>query len=155
LDYSTVAAEQFAPDGETLSVREYGSGNVKDTFLVSLSSGKERKIVLQRINKRVFRRPELIVLNMRAFTEHVCERLECEQVGRDRRWEVPCVFPARDGNDFFVDPGGSFWRCMSFIDGSCSYDTVKDIWHAEEAGYALGRFQPVQRFEDDEALRYA
>ena len=29
---------------------------------------------------------------------------------------------------------------MSFIYGSRSYDTVKDIGHAEEAGYALGRF---------------
>jgi Ser/Thr protein kinase RdoA (MazF antagonist) len=143
LDHLTLVAEQFAPEGGVTDVREYGSGNVNDTFLVSLNSGEERNFILQRINTHVFSRPELVMLNIRTFTEHVCERLRRERVGPGRRWQVPRVLPARDGNDYFIDPQGSFWRSISFVNHSKSYETVQGIAHAREAGYALGRFHSL------------
>jgi Ser/Thr protein kinase RdoA (MazF antagonist) len=45
-----------------------------------------------------------------------------------------------EGRDHVIDPGGSFWRALSFIDAAETFDTVKDIGHAQEVGYALGRF---------------
>jgi len=143
LDHLTAAAEQFNPQGEILEIREYGSGNVNDTFLVSLRSCAEDSIILQRVNTRVFLRPKLIMLNLRTFTEHVRRRLRRERAAPDRRWEVPSVFSARDGSDYFIDGQGAFWRAISFIDASRSYDTVRDIEHAREAGYALGRFHSL------------
>jgi Ser/Thr protein kinase RdoA (MazF antagonist) len=47
----------------------------------------------------------------------------------------------RDGEDFYIDSNGFFWRALSFINHSQSYDTVLSKQHAREAGYALGRFQ--------------
>ena len=136
-------AEQFRPENRILDVREYGCGNVNDTFLVTLASDEAAHIVLQRINQHVFPRPDLIMANMRTFTGHVRERLERGSVEPGRRWEVPCVLLARDGKDHFIDASGSFWRAISCVEHSCCYPIVQSTGHAREAGYALGQFHSL------------
>ena len=143
MDNLKFIAEQFEPEGQVLDVQEYGSGNVNDTFLVTLDSSAERYFVLQRINQRVFRRPELIVLNIRTFTRHVAERLRREQTDPHRRWQVPRLIPTKDSQDFFVDSVGSFWRAISYIQGSKSWTKIQGAEHAQEVGYALGRFHSL------------
>jgi Ser/Thr protein kinase RdoA (MazF antagonist) len=143
LDNAIAAAEQFAPAGSTVAVQEYGSGNVNDTYLVTVGATMPEMFILQRINTHVFPHPDWIMLNMRAFCEHVEERLDEEQTRSGRRWEVPAVLRARDGQDFFLDKEGSFWRATSFIGSSQTYETVQDSNHAREAGYALGRFHSL------------
>jgi Ser/Thr protein kinase RdoA (MazF antagonist) len=133
-------AGQFESTGKVLNVQEYGSGNVNDTFLVTLDSSTDEHVVLQRINRHVFRRPELIVLNIRTFTRHVQEKLRREQNGASRRWETPRIIPARDGQDFYVDAEGEFWRAISFVAGSTSLPRVESAEHARQVGYALGKF---------------
>ena len=49
----------------------------------------------------------------------------------------------QDGQDHWLDSDGSFWRAISFIEGSQSFDTIKDIDHAREVGYALGMFHTL------------
>ena len=49
----------------------------------------------------------------------------------------------RDGRDHVIDPGGSFWRALSFIDAAETFDTIKDAGHAGEVGYALGMFHSL------------
>jgi Ser/Thr protein kinase RdoA (MazF antagonist) len=80
---------------------------------------------------------------MRISTGHIRRRLEHAPVGTGRRWEVPRVLPARDGQDHWLDPEGSFWRALSFIEGSQSFETIRDIAHAREVGYALGAFHTL------------
>lgn len=72
----TAIADQFALKGKVMGIQVLGSGNINDTFLVTLDSPEEKHFVLQRINTQVFRQPELIVQNMRTFTEHVRDRLQ-------------------------------------------------------------------------------
>jgi Ser/Thr protein kinase RdoA (MazF antagonist) len=141
LDALIHAAKQFTTASTVVEVQEYGSGNVNDTYLVTLDSGPENHFILQRVNTQVFRHPEWIMLNMRTFTEHVLERLEREP--STRRWEMPRVLPAQGGKDFYIDPQGHFWRALSFVTCSSCYETVQSIEHAREAGYALGRFQSL------------
>ena len=136
-------AEQFVPTGRVTEVREYGSGNVNDTYLVTVTGGPFDHFVLQRINQHVFRRPELIVLNIRTFTRHVQERLTREQPDAGRRWELPHIIPANDGVDYYVDANGEFWRAISFIAASRSCPKVESKAHAREVGYALGRFHSL------------
>ncbi len=134
------AADRFKPGGKVVGIREYGNGNVHDTFLVTLASEAEEHFILQRMNTQVFRQPELVMRNMRTVTEHVRERLEHAPLSSGRRWETPRVLPAEDARDHWIDPGGSFWRAISFIDAARSFDTVLDIEHAREVGIALGTF---------------
>ncbi|RUR87055.1 mucin desulfatase [Chlorogloeopsis fritschii PCC 6912] len=134
----TAIAEQFTLQGKVTNVQAFGSGNINDTFLVSLDSSKEQHFVLQRINTQVFRQPQLIMQNMRIYTEHVRKRLQCTPLSR--RWEVPRVLLTKDAQDHWKDAEGSFWRAISFIEGSQSLDTMSDRSYAKEIGYALGMF---------------
>ncbi|MBN1580254.1 MAG: aminoglycoside phosphotransferase family protein [Anaerolineae bacterium] len=139
----TTVAAQFQPGCEITAVQEYGAGNVNDTYLVTCNSDRDPRFILQRINTHVFIHPQYIMLNMRTFTEHVFQRLKHNPLNGDHRWQVPRVLPAQDGQDFFIDDEGAFWRAISFIDGSKSYETIQNAAHAREAGYALGQFQSL------------
>jgi Ser/Thr protein kinase RdoA (MazF antagonist) len=138
-------AEQFTQWGRVREVNEYGHGNINDTFLVALDFSKTRfdtcpYFILQRINTRVFRQPELVLLNMRIITEHIRTRLQDAPPISARGWEVPHLLSTRDGKDYWIDSEGSFWRAMSFIDNAQSYDTIEDIERARKIGYAIGLF---------------
>jgi Ser/Thr protein kinase RdoA (MazF antagonist) len=89
---------------------------------------------------------------MRTFTEHVHKRLQRAPLSPGRRWEVVRVLLAHDGQDHWLGPGGSFWRAISFIDGAQSFDTIEDIEHAREVGYALGMFHNLMSDLDTEKL---
>jgi Ser/Thr protein kinase RdoA (MazF antagonist) len=146
-----IAAQQFEPEGRVLDVQAYGEGNVNDTYLVTLDGATETHFVLQRINTHVFRRPELIMANLRVFAEHVRQRLARED-GSDRRWVLPYVLSAKDGKDYYVDSEGAFWRALNFVPRSICYQTIQDSNHAREAGYALGRFHSLISDLDAESL---
>ncbi|RAM52434.1 MAG: aminoglycoside phosphotransferase [Hapalosiphonaceae cyanobacterium JJU2] len=145
-------ANQFTLQGKVKTVQTFGSGNINDTFLVTLDCSDEKYFVLQRINTQVFRQPQLIMQNMCTFTEHVRNRLQINPL--NRRWEVPRVLLTKDNHDYCTDPKGSFWRAISFIAGSQSFDTMQNIEQAKEIGYALGMFHnlisdlPPQRLAD-------
>jgi hypothetical protein len=139
LHHYTDVAQQFAPYTRVLAVHEFGNGNINDTYLVSIDAAlpEERQFVLQRINTQVFKQPKLIMQNMRAFTEHMRRRATEE----GHRWEMPRVIPACDGQDFYIDPQGNFWRAISYVHNTQSFETIKDTQLAREVGYALGTFQ--------------
>jgi hypothetical protein len=132
-------AEQFAPYTRVVDMHEFGNGNINDTYLVSIDAvlPEERQFVLQRINTQVFRQPKLIMQNMRAFTEHVRRRTRDE----GHRWEMPRVIPACDGQDFYIDGEENFWRAISYVHDTQSFETIKDTQLAHEVGHALGTFQ--------------
>ena len=95
----TAIAEQFVSKGKVIEVREFGNGNINDTYLVTIESNEENHFVLQRINTQVFKQPRLIMQNMRVFTEHMRKRVRAE----GHLWEMPRVLNAQDGQDFYVD----------------------------------------------------
>ncbi|MFH7026286.1 MAG: phosphotransferase enzyme family protein [Heteroscytonema crispum UTEX LB 1556] len=130
-------ANQFTQEKVT-GIQAFGSGNINDTFLVTLDSLKDKHFVLQRINTQVFRQPQLVMHNICIFTEHVRNRLQNSPL--NRRWEVPHVLLTKDAQDHSTDGVGSFWRAISFIEGSQSFDTLDDVERAKEIGYALGMF---------------
>src|SRR5215510_10139973 len=143
-------AEQFKSGGNILTVKEFGNGNINDTYIVTLDTPEENKFVLQRINTHVFKYPQLIMKNMRVFTEHVHRRVHAE----GQIWQTPRVISSRDGHNFFMDEENHFWRAISLIDNAQSFDTIHDLQHACEVGRALGMFQnlicdlPIESLED-------
>jgi Ser/Thr protein kinase RdoA (MazF antagonist) len=139
---SGAAAAQFCTIGRIVDVHPYGEGNLNDTYLVTLDGAPHAHFILQRINTHVFQDPHLIMLNLRAFSDHVQQRLAREE-GGGRRWVVPAVLQTVDGEDDYLDPAGGFWRALSYVEGSRCYQTVQSIDHAREAGYALGRFHSL------------
>jgi Ser/Thr protein kinase RdoA (MazF antagonist) len=143
LDRLMAVAGQFTRRGRLLDLREYGHGNVNDTFLVTLEAAAEPHFILQRLNPRVFRRPDLVMGNLCTVSDHVRQRLKCAPFSPDHRFEVPRALLTRDGWNHFIDPDGSFWRALSFIEAAETFDTLTDERHAQEVGYALGRFHSL------------
>ena len=152
-DYVRAAAEQFDSAEQIAEISKFGTGNINDTYLVSTRSNREKYFILQRINRRVFSRPELIMQNLRAFSEHVSERLR-RIPAAGRRWEMPRLLPTAYCQDHWIDPGGHFWRAISFIENSESFDSVINLDHAAEVGFAIGFFHtlvndlPANRLKD-------
>ncbi|MER3432186.1 MAG: aminoglycoside phosphotransferase [Leptolyngbya sp. ERB_1_1] len=130
-------ANQFT-QGLIKDIQPFGSGNINDTFLVTL---EESKFVLQRINTQVFRQPQRVTQNMSLCTQHIYDRLSKTML--DRRWETPQVIFTHEHQDHYFDQSGSFWRALSFIENSRSHDTIQSPTHAEEIGYALGMFHSL------------
>lgn len=139
------AADQFRPDGLILEVRPFGKGNIHQTFLVTLKKASSKQFILQRVNTDVFPHPEWVMKNIRTLGYHVQNRLQQFPPASGRRWEVPRVLFAPNGQDHWIGPEGSFWRAFSFIEGARSYDTIKDLQQAGEVGYALGMFHVLTR----------
>jgi len=143
-------ANEFYTQGQVIQIKEFGNGNINDTYLVTTDSDEENQFVLQRINTHVFNQPKLIMQNMRIFTEHMRQRVQNE----GHYWEMPRVISANDGQDFVIDPDGKFWRAISFVQGAKSFDTITDTDHAREVGHALGTFQhlisdlPIEKLAD-------
>ena len=130
-------AQEFFSDTPIREVKEFGNGNINDTYLVSIDSTIITHFVLQRINTHVFKQPKLIMQNMRIFTDHMRNRARNENF----RWAIPRVLHAKNNQDFHIDSNGEFWRAISFVHGARSYDTIQDVDHARQAGFALGTFQ--------------
>ena len=139
---AALIAPKFDVAGRVVTVAPTGDGNVNDTYMaIFRTTFSEERIIVQRINKRVFKRPEYIMQNMRVLTEHVHRRIEAEADTADRIWQLPRVIPAKDGQDFVIDDAGEYWRAITLIASAHSFGQVQSIEHAHEAGFVLGQFQ--------------
>ena len=151
-------AGRFHPRERITAIRSLGSGNVNDTFLVTHQghrpSGPAGSFVLQRLNRRVFERPELVMHNLVALGNHVQRRLASPPPElQGRRWEVPQVVRCRqDGH--WVEQDGEFWRSITYIGAATTTDVILNRDHAREVGYGLGMFHslisdlPADQLED-------
>jgi Ser/Thr protein kinase RdoA (MazF antagonist) len=154
LEPLAVVAGHFELPIKAIGVQPYGNGLINDTFLVSLEGLKDKHVILQRVNTRIFCRPELVMKNIRTYSQHIRDRQGLIPLDSGSRWEVPQIFLTKAGDDHWIGPDGSFWRAMSFIEGARSYETIQDIGHAQEVGFALGMFHflvkdlPVESLAD-------
>jgi len=147
-------AEQFAIEGRLVTIKAIESGNVNDTYIAFFRTHfSEERVVLQRINRRVFTRPEWIMANMRVVTDHVHRRLKDEEDSADRIWQLPRVIPTRAGDDYIVDEAGEFWRAITLIASATSYDCAQGAEHAFEVGTVLGQFHRLISDLDPSLLR--
>lgn len=132
---------QFRIAGSLMRLTAITRGNINDTYEAAFRNGASvQRVVLQRINTRVFTHPEWIMANMRVVTEHVRRKIEELYCHLDREWGFPQVVPTRDGRDFFVSDDGEYWRVLTMIDAASSWERVRDAEHAHEAGAVLGCF---------------
>ncbi len=137
------AANAFDLGGDIIDIKPLGRGLINDTFLVKSSS---RNAVLQRINRRAFPEPELIMQNLRALSDY------CRERQPDAALALPSILSTRAGGDFLVDERGDFWRVLSYIDNTVALETVANPRQAEAVGAALGRFHSLASGLDTKRL---
>jgi len=131
-------AQQFSAQKQIADIQPFGSGNINDTFLVSLQEVESQSFILQRINTKVFHNPKSVMQNMRIYANHVRDRLQDQPL--ERRWDIPKILPTNQGQDYWQTESGEFWRSLSFIANSQSFDVMENVEQAQEVGYALGTF---------------
>lgn len=138
-DHARKAVDAFCPGRTLTRLEKLGEGHINDTFLVILSGEGPGKYVLQRLNPLVFKRPELVMANLRVLADHLDRRLRDDAGQHFSGWQPVSPLAARDGRDYYIDPAGNFWRMLNYIDGEMD-DPLADSGRAGEAGRALGLF---------------
>jgi hypothetical protein len=134
---------RFNIKGRLVSLQPFGAGNINDTFLaIYRNTFTETQVILQRVNGKVFVRPEVIMRNMHEICKHCHEKLDADaRAGRDDRvWQMPRIIKTRDANDFVVDENGDIWRVITRIMSARAFDVAQGPEHALECGSALGHF---------------
>ncbi|MFL0788623.1 MAG: phosphotransferase enzyme family protein [Prochlorococcus sp.] len=141
-DSLALIAGRFHPPEQIAGIASLGSGNVNETFLVTLDGdGPTRNFVMQRLNTEVFNRPDLVMRNLLALGTHVERRLAAQPSELEgRRWEIPRVVSTRDTDGLWVEQDGQFWRTITYIGAATTSDLITDCSHAKEVGYGLGMF---------------
>ena len=139
---AALVAPQFDVAGQLVRVVPHSGGNVNDTYVaIFRTTFSEERFILQRLNRKVFRKPEDVVQNMKVVTEHAHAKLEAEAADADRIWQLPRIIQTKDGRDFATDAEGECWRAISLIASAQAYEQVQNLEHAHEAGFVLGQFQ--------------
>ena len=136
-------APRFLPPGRRAAIREFGNGNINKTYLVTPEDAGAEPFLLQRLNTRVFQRPDLVMRNIAVVARHLENRTMSDDLASGRRWDVPQVLRTHDGQDHWQAEDGSYWRAWRFIPRSRSIDLVREPAEAREVGYALGTFHAL------------
>lgn len=128
----------FSTGGVFLSGKRIGSGHINDSFLIA-TSGEERYI-LQRINHSVFQDVPGLMKNILKVTGHIGQKITGGHPLTGSLKSIRLI-PARNHEFFLHDPGGNYWRLYNYIEGSRTYDRVKNTQQAYEGGKAFALFQ--------------
>lgn len=123
-------AHQFAK--AITAIFPLGNGLINDTFLVRTESSH---FVLQRINRKVFPAPDLIMDNLRMLNRHLEQKS-----GTGVKLKIPDCLKTTTNHDFYQDEQGDYWRALDFIANTESLETLTDISQAQQTGFALGHF---------------
>ena len=130
----------FSFEGEYVGAEVCTDGHINDTFFLDYLSGDSmRRYVLQCINHHVFRRPEEVMKNIEAVTEHLRKKIKEQKGDPDR--ETMRVVRTMQGRSFFRSPQGEYWRAYHFIEGARTYQKVENPLHFYHAGRTFGQFQ--------------
>jgi Ser/Thr protein kinase RdoA (MazF antagonist) len=135
-------AAAFALPGPPAEPAPFGRGHINATYRVEAGG---QAFLLQRINPDVFPDPEGLMANLERVTEYLRGRLVAEGFADPHRRGLTLV-PTREGRTWVRDEGGALWRCLVFIEGTCSLPKAESATQAETAAFAFGNF--LRRLED-------
>lgn len=135
------AIANFKFVGTLLDESPYGSGHINDTFLLTyeIADMGRLKVILQRMNKEIFTKPEELMENIISITRYLRKKIEENGGNPDR--ETLNVIPTIEGKPYFVDSKGEYWRSYVFITDATSYDQVEQPETFYESAVAFGHFQ--------------
>jgi Ser/Thr protein kinase RdoA (MazF antagonist) len=103
-------------------------------------AGVRERYLHQRINHRIFTRPDDEMEKIQRVTRHIAGKLAAAAVaGRSRR--VLTVVPGREGKPWVRDPQGGWWRTYLFIEGAHTLELASSAEEARLLGKSIGNFQ--------------
>jgi aminoglycoside phosphotransferase (APT) family kinase protein len=134
-------SRQFQIYGKILHAETFKIGHINETYSASYDQGGTRvRYIHQKINKNVFKEPPAVMRNLVRVTKHIRHKLEAGQV-EDLTRRSLTVIPTRDGQAYFHNGDGEYWRTFVFVEGVQTFESVQTPKQAFEAGRAFGEFQ--------------
>lgn len=116
-------------------------GHIHETYLVTYTENRATvRYIHQRINRFVFQRPDLMMRNIARVVEHVRDKLGREQTPEPARRTLTLSY-TKDGNPYYVDQEGAYWRTYLYIEGTRTYDVVRTPVLAKRAATAFAQFE--------------
>lgn len=126
--------EYFELSGQAIP---YGSGHINDTYLLTSPNGE--KYIIQRINNDVFKKPEEVMENIVAVTEHIRKKIVAQ--GTDPARQVLHYLKTKDNKYYHKTADGRYYRAYVYVDGVTTYDIVEKPEDFYKAAKAFGKFQ--------------
>lgn len=132
--------EHFQIEGKFQKVKALDVGNINITYKVTfLNNGRNEEYIVQRINKFVFKRPDLIMDNIMEISSHIINEIKHNHGVVDRN--VLEYMLTENNISYYVDSDQEYWRCYKFIGNSISVNETSDLFLIDQAGKAFGQFQ--------------
>lgn len=137
------ALEQFALQGKLVEQKPYGNGHINDTFLLvyEMQDGNQKRYILQRMNHTIFKQPEKLMENVVRVTEYL-RKVIAEQGGDPDR-ETLNVVRTANGDAFYKDSKGNYWRVFLFIEHTVCLEKVESAKDFYDSAVAFGNFQKM------------
>ena len=130
----------FAFPGTFVEAIPYGNGHINDTYRLTFEqSGRLVHYILQRMNRKVFQRPEELMENIEGVTAWLKKKIQ--ENGGDIYRETLNVIPSADGKAWCVDDTGEYWRAYYFIENALCLDQAAGTQDFYESAVAFGHFQ--------------
>jgi len=125
-------AYAFQTENEPLMAAKYGSGHINTTYLVV--DHQARQYILQKINSHVFKKPDELMQNIKAVTDHLQSKVHNPR-------SALSLIPTMDGAAWHVDEDGETWRMYPFIVNSLCMQKAQTPQIFKESGIGFGTFQ--------------
>jgi Ser/Thr protein kinase RdoA (MazF antagonist) len=121
--------EAYGLVADKCEVQPFGSGLINTTWKVTCET---QSYILQRINHQVFKKPDLIALNIKNIGAHL----------NRHHPDYFFVEPVQtlDGKGLVITEQGEYFRLQPFVADSVSYDVVMNEALAFEAARQFGKF---------------
>ncbi len=136
-------SRHFQIYGRFLRAFPIGKGHINDTYAADYDyGGRTVRFVHQTINHHVFKDPPSLMNNIYRVTQHKRSQLaasEDPEAGRKSLTLIPQV----DGDVYYRDDEGTYWRTYIFIDRATTLDTIENLEQAHEVARAYGQFQKM------------
>ena len=127
---------RFRIAGKTQSCDPYGTGHIHETYLlVSREKDRPSRYILQRINTRVFRKPESVQDNIHRILAFLKDVPAEGHVFKDLE-----MIETRSGRLLHNEKSKGYWRCFRYIEDSITLDRVEHMDQAFEGGRGFGLF---------------
>ncbi len=136
-------SEKFNIFGDYTDAKPFGNGLINDTFLITYNqAGINTKFIIRKINKSVFKQPEIVVNNSVKVSMHVKNKLISQGEKQISRKTLTFI-KTHDDKYFHKDQNEDFWCMVLFFEGSYTIDSVKTKEQAYKSAKAFGKFQKL------------
>jgi hypothetical protein len=126
--------------GDFVDFEKVTTGHINDSYYIKTNSTDHPGYFLQWINNYIFKDVDGLMNNITAVTQHLAEKLASHP---ELAFKVLEIIPTLQGDKYYLQAEGHFWRLYKFIDNSHGYDVVENTDIAYEGGKAFGIFMSL------------